>query len=712
MKRTLGSLGILLATLVSASRASAKDPTAGEGVEDLDLVKLLNVEVSTATKTAESIDDAPAVITVVTRADIQRWGYQTVAEVLQHTVGFYLTDDHILPNAGVRGMTGGVGSESGMIKVMIDGRSVAYRTTSGNWLGVELVPLESVAQIEIIRGPVSALYGADAFLGVVNIITLKPEDVPKVRAKVALGLTETNPGGRFDVVGGARAGHFDFMLGAAGEDTNRTGLALPAQSPAPVLPDDIGTRRTTLNLQRQSLVLQGRIGYRVPETGEVSISAYASGIKRGGDFASWAQLTNEIDSQGRQRGTIVSLGQFRLNLDSILHAAKNFDVALSGTYFQGGNLPADRIEVASDLYYVERHSSYHGVDGNLEGRWTPFKSANVIAGVETVFDRENLDAPDRISLATGTAVPNTQANNPPVNLVDVGAYVNASYKLIDPWLKLNGGVRYDHHSQYGDQVTGRVGAISRWTKALVAKLLYGTAFKAPSPYLLYAEPLRLGDVIGNPNLKPQLIRTLEYQMSFKPSRDFGVTSSVSYNWLLQKAEFTPEGSNLTARNVASQNSLTWETRADLSHYEDYHFYASFDLVHSTRDLGQEGYVANLVGTQNPVYPPWIARGGAVFAVPSLARLPLQLGAEGMWVAARRAADVSVVEAGAPFSLPSYFMLDVSLSTRAIYLAPGQESHVALRSRNLLVTRGPDPGFSGFEYPLAPAEIFLEIEHSY
>jgi outer membrane receptor for ferrienterochelin and colicins len=55
---------------------------------------------------------------------------------------------------------------------------------------------------------------------------------------------------------------------------------------------------------------------------------------------------------------------------------------------------------------------------------------------------------------------------------------------------------------------------------------------------------------------------------------------------------------------------------------------------------------------------------------------------------------------------------VSLSTRAVYLVPGQETRFALRSRNLLLARGPDPGFSGFEYPLAPAELFLEVEHSY
>src|SRR5204862_7851421 len=143
---------------------------------------------------------APAIISVYTQREIRRWGYQTVAEVLAHALGFYVTDDHILPNVGVRGVTGGLGAESGVIKVMIDGRSVAYRTTSGNWLGVELIPLESIAQIEIIRGPASALYGADAFLGVVNIITLRPDELRPVRARLALGTLGGNPGGRFDAV--------------------------------------------------------------------------------------------------------------------------------------------------------------------------------------------------------------------------------------------------------------------------------------------------------------------------------------------------------------------------------------------------------------------------------------------------------------------------------------------------------------------------------
>lgn len=710
MKKIASIVSITVAAAFCTAAANAQEPEPSDEASDLDLVKLLNVEVSTATKTAESLDDAPAVITVVTREDIRRWGYQSVGEVLSHTVGFYLIDDHILPNAGVRGMTGGLGAESGVIKVMIDGRSVAYRSTSGNWLGVELIPLESVAQIEIIRGPASALYGADAFLGVVNIITIKPEDLRPVRARAALGLSETNPSGRFDVAGGARFGRFDLLLGAAGEYSDRSGLELPEESPAPTLPAYVGNRRTSLDLERRSLVLQSRLGIRDADTGHLVLSAYASGLERGGDFAHWAQLTNDVDSAGRQAGTRVALGQFRLNLDGLLQASEELHFAVQSTYFQGGTLDADRVEIGSELFYVERNQSYRGVDSVFEARWMPAPSFNAIAGVETVYDREELPAPERVNRATGARVGDGSAGS--VDLVNLGAFLSVNYKVFDPWLKLTGGIRVDRHSEYGTQFTGRFGATSRLSDSVVSKLLYGSAFKAPSPYLLYAAPLRPGDVVGNRELEPQHIQTVEYQLSWKPDRFFGVTSGVSYSWLFDKAEFTPQGINQTARNVASQRSLSWETRIDARHYDDYVSYLSAELVHSERDLGQEGYAATLVGSDNVVYPPWIVRAGVTFAVPSLPDVPLELGGETMVVGPRRPADTSIVEAGHDDSLPPYMLLNVSLATRDLYLVPGHESRVALRSRNVLATRGPDPGFSGFEYPLGPSEIFLELEHTY
>jgi outer membrane receptor for ferrienterochelin and colicins len=711
-KRPTSWLSALLIGFVTAPAMAEDGDTESEAqaeVEELDLVKLLNVEVSTATKTAESLEEAPAVITVVTREEIRRWGYRTVAEILTHTVGFYLVDDHVLPNAAVRGVTGGLGAESGVIKVMIDGRSVAYRTTSGNWLGTELVPLESVAQIEIIRGPASALYGADAFLGVVNIITKRPDELRPVQAIVRAGLSQHNPAGSFDAVGSMRSGNFDFMLGAAGELSDRSGLALPSESPAPTLRSDVAPHRTALNLERRSLVLQSRVGYRDPKLGELVLSGYASGLERGGDFAHWAQLT--ADESGA-RGTNVALGQFRVNLDGLLHASESLDLALAVTYFQGGIMPSDRVELTSDLFYVERNSSYRGVDTLAEVRFVPSRRFNVVGGVETVYDHESLDVPQRIRRANDEPVIESTTAGRSVDLLNYGGYVGSTLVVVDRYLKLTGGVRYDQHSEYGGQLTGRAGITSRLTDTIVAKLLYGSAFKAPSPHLLYAEPLRPGDVIGNPELAPQHIDTFEYQMSWIPGRSFGITSGISKSYIDDKAEFTPQGINLTARNVASQESLSWETRVDARHYDDVRGYASFELVDATRDLGQEGYAATLVGTENVVYPPWIGRAGLSFAVPSVPSVPLELGAEGRLIGPRRVSDTSIVERGASLTLPSYFVLDTSLSTRDLYLVAGHETRMALRAKNLLVERGPDPGFSGFEYPLAPPEIFFEIEHTY
>ena len=424
-KRAGSILTVMSSLVLSLSETAAQEAAKGgaseqvEDVDDLDLMKVLNVQVSTATKGAENLDDAPAVITVVTREDIERWGYRSVGEVLANTVGFFSIDDHILPNVGVRGVTGGLGAESSIIKVMIDGRSVAYRTTSGNWLGVELIPLTSVQQIEIIRGPASALYGADAFLGVVNIITVKPNDARTANVRVDGGFSGTNPAGTADATVSKQFGAFDVLLGAALEHGDRSGLTLPAESPAPTLPDYVGERRTALNLERRSGVIQSRFGLR-GELGHLELSGYFSGIERGGDFAQWAQLTNDRGPAGEQYGTTVGLGQLRINLDGLLRAAADLDLALQATYFQGGILPSDRVEVGSELFYVERRHEYRGVDTTAEARWRPAEDFNAIVGVETLVDEESFTSPELINRSTGRAVDADQVEVKDVRLTNVG----------------------------------------------------------------------------------------------------------------------------------------------------------------------------------------------------------------------------------------------------------------------------------------------------
>src|SRR5690606_11335303 len=111
-------------------------------------------------------------------------------------------------------------------------------------------------------------------------------------------------------------------------------------------------------------------------------------------------------------------------------------------------------------------------------------------------------------------------------------------------------------------------------------------------------------------------------------------------------------------------------------------------------------------------PDWTVRVGAFVGLPSHEKVPLELSSQAIVVGPRRAADTSILENGGSFDLDPYVLLNASLRTRAMALFPYQETFVALRAKNILGAAGPDPGFSGFEYPLAPRELFLELRHRY
>src|SRR5690606_28031053 len=144
-----------------APRGSTVDVTAG--LDDLSLVDLLNLDLRiVSTKTDTTVAASPAAVIVVSRKDIERYSYRSVAEALQDVVGTDIVDDHVTPHLGIRGVPGGSFEGSGAVKVMIDSVPVAFRTTGENWLGPALIPMASVERIEIIKGPTSSLYGADA----------------------------------------------------------------------------------------------------------------------------------------------------------------------------------------------------------------------------------------------------------------------------------------------------------------------------------------------------------------------------------------------------------------------------------------------------------------------------------------------------------------------------------------------------------------------
>jgi iron complex outermembrane receptor protein len=143
--------------------------------------------VSAAAKHPQTIDNAPSSVSVITREDIRRFGYRTLAEALRSQRGFYGTYDRDYDYIGVRGFLR-PGDYNDRILLLVNGQVYnddIYQTAP---LGYDFgIDLEAIDHIEVIRGPGSALYGGNALFAVVNVVTLTGREAPGVAALAETG---------------------------------------------------------------------------------------------------------------------------------------------------------------------------------------------------------------------------------------------------------------------------------------------------------------------------------------------------------------------------------------------------------------------------------------------------------------------------------------------------------------------------------------------
>ena len=142
---------------------------AGGDLADLSIDQLLNMEITTASKKEQKLSETSAAVFVLTHDDILRSGATTLPELLLNVPGVEggMINSHSAA-IGIRGLSG---QWSNKLVVLIDGRSVYTRTFSGVYWDSYNIPLEDIERIEVIRGANTALWGANAVNGVINIIT-------------------------------------------------------------------------------------------------------------------------------------------------------------------------------------------------------------------------------------------------------------------------------------------------------------------------------------------------------------------------------------------------------------------------------------------------------------------------------------------------------------------------------------------------------------
>jgi len=416
-------------------------------------IPLLDEIVVTATRTPHTAEETLAATTVITRRDIERGQAQSIQEVLAGHAGIGLAS-----NGGV-GQAAGVflrGTQSGHVLVLIDGIKVGSATLGTT--AFQDIPVDAIERIEIVRGPLSSLYGSEAIGGVIQLFTRRGGGEMTPSASVMLGSFNTKKT-TATLSGGSENAWFN--IGASHFDTDGFNACKGALGAAcfTVEPDKDGYRNSALNL---------RGGYRFQPGTELDLHfLHAAGkVEFDGSFQ------NQMDSLQQVLGASLkhqvndrwnlkfSVGQSRDESENFLNGA-------STTVF---NTRRDSYTWQNDLSLATDHLLTLGVD-RLE---------------------------DRVSGTTAYTVSRRD---------DTGLFAQYQGRVGGNDIQL--ALRRDNNSQFGHHSTGNIA----WGRALSndirASLSYGTAFKAPTFNQLYWPGF------GNSNLSPERSRSLEIGLSGK-----------------------------------------------------------------------------------------------------------------------------------------------------------------------------------------------------
>lgn len=203
--------GLILIGLLVLTAGPAR---AADDLLDLSLEALMNVEVTSVSKKAESKQLAAAAVTVITAEDLRRGGFTSVPEALRVVPGLQVA--RIDANRWAISIRGFRQEFSNKLLVMIDGRSIYTPLFGGVVWSEQNFAVEDIDRIEVIRGPGGTIWGANAVNGVINIISKKAAETQGIRAHAFGGSQEAGIAARY---GGAIADATRYRFSAKAEKT-------------------------------------------------------------------------------------------------------------------------------------------------------------------------------------------------------------------------------------------------------------------------------------------------------------------------------------------------------------------------------------------------------------------------------------------------------------------------------------------------------------
>ncbi|MEH6358117.1 MAG: TonB-dependent receptor [Pseudomonadales bacterium] len=494
--------------------------------------------VSIATGHKQRIAEAPAVASVITAQDIRAMGATDLDQVLEAVPGLHVSVAAAAYNS-ILSIRGVHSSQNAQTLVLVNGFPIT-NSFAGNrgeiWGGM---PVEMISRIEVIRGPGSALYGADALAGVINIITKNADDIDGLEAGVGGGSFDTQRGW---LLYGGRVKDWKVGFGLEVIDTGGQSRTISADAQT-LLDPSVSLAPGSVNTGRQ--LIETRLDL---EKDEWRIRLGYQGRK---DVETGAGINQALDPDGRGSSD-------RLNLDVTYKTdqwIKDWDISNSFSYFDTAMeasdvhlLPAGAFGsfpngVIGDPKIFERHYRY-----DMSAFFTGFDKHQIRIGsgyhyldLYRIEESKNFTGSPPVLLGSGTvqtvkgSARFNRENERQISYV----FVQDEWRLAQDW-SLVTGLRYDHYSDFGGTVNPRLALV--WTaKQLTTKFLYGSAFRAPS----FAEQFNQNNpvAIGNSDLDPEVIDTYEVAFDYAYSPDLRLGLNLFYYEIDDIIRFAPRAIN-------------------------------------------------------------------------------------------------------------------------------------------------------------------------
>lgn len=441
--------------------------------------------VVTAAATEQSVKDAPASISVITQQDLQRRPVQNLKDVLQDVPGVQLTNEgDNRKGVSLRGL------DSSYTLILVDGKRVNSRNAvfRHNDFDLNWIPVDAIERIEVVRGPMSSLYGSDALGGVVNIITKKIGQ--KWHGSVTADTTLQEHRDRGDTYNG------QFFTSGP-------------------LVDGVLGMKAYGNLSKREKDEQQASS--TSTTGESPRIEGFTSRDANVEFA-WTPNDNHDFTAGygfdRQDRDSDSLDKNRLERQnySLSHNGR-WDVGNSELKFYGEKVDNKNPEQAGVIT-----SESNSIDGKYVLPLSPINQLLTLGGE---WRHDKLEDPVNLK---GSG--NTSASQ-------YALFIEDEWRIFEP-LALTTGVRMDDHETYGDHWSPRAYLVYNATDTVTVKGGWANAFKAPS--LLQLSPdwttgscRGACEIVGSPDLKPETSESYELGLYYAGEEGWleGVQGSIT-----------------------------------------------------------------------------------------------------------------------------------------------------------------------------------------